>query len=197
MYISTGALALLDDAGLDAVFAHERHHALRRDPLRLATGRVLARALFLLPGLGELIQRHHALAELSADESAMNASPANRSGLAGAMLSFSDATVPGSSGGIVPARVDYLLGESPSWRFPLVLCIGAAAITTLLLAIAVLAGQVASGAATLAPPFLSRQPCVVVLAVIPAALGLLAMVYGRRDRTRSEPRTSRRPPLAD
>lgn len=184
VYISTGALALLDDTGLDAVLAHERHHAARRDPLRLATGRVLARALFFLPGLGELSQRQQALAELSADESAVNAAPANRSGLAGAMLSFSDAAMPGRSGGIDLARVDYLLGESPSWRFPLALCLGGAASLALLLAIALLAGQVAHGSATLAPPFLSRQPCVVVLAVIPAALGLLAVVYGRRDRTR-------------
>jgi Zn-dependent protease with chaperone function len=33
-------VALLDDSGLDAMLAHEHHHARRRDPLRLATGRV-------------------------------------------------------------------------------------------------------------------------------------------------------------
>jgi hypothetical protein len=182
VYVSTGALALLDDPGLEAVLAHERHHAARRDPLRLATGRILARALFLLPGLGELSQRQQALSELSADESAVNAEPANRSGLASAMLSFSDAPAPGRSGGIDPARVDYLLGESPTWRFPLALCLVAAAFIALLLAIAVLAGQVARGSATLAPPFLSRQPCVVVLAVIPTAVGLLAAACCRRNR---------------
>ena len=36
VYVSTGALALLDDAGLDAVLAHEHQHAARHDPLRLA-----------------------------------------------------------------------------------------------------------------------------------------------------------------
>jgi Zn-dependent protease with chaperone function len=197
VYISTGALALLDDSGLDAVMAHERHHASRRDPLRLAAGRVFGRALFLLPGLGALIERQQALAELSADEGAVNAAPANRSGLAAAMLSFSEAAVAGRSPGIDPARVDFLLGESPSWRFPLALCLGGSTVIALLLAIAVLAGQVAYGSATLAPPFLSRQPCVVVLAVIPAALGLLAVVHGRKDRTRSAPRTSWSPPLGD
>lgn len=116
VYVSTGALRLLDNAGLDAVLAHERHHANRRDPLRLATGRVLARALFIVPGLAQLIQRQQTLAEFSADESAVNAAPANRSGLAAAMLNFSDPIASGNSAGIDPARVDYLLGESPNWR---------------------------------------------------------------------------------
>jgi Zn-dependent protease with chaperone function len=190
VYVSTGALALLDDSGLDAVLAHERHHVARRDPLRLAAGRVLARALFLLPGLRELSRRHQTLAELSADESAVNAAPANRSGLASAILSFSDATAPGHSGGVDPVRVDYLLGASPNWRFPVALCLGGAAVLALLLAIALLAGQVAHGSATLAPPFLSRQPCVVVLAAIPSAVGLVAVLFGRADLARPARRAS-------
>jgi hypothetical protein len=83
------------------------------------------------------------------------------------------------------------------WRFPLALCLGGTAVIALLLAIAVLAGQVAHGSATLAPPFLSSQPCVVVLPVIPAAVGLLAARFGRRDRLRSAQRASWRPPLPD
>ena len=75
VYVSTGAVALLDDAALSAVLAHERQHARRHDPLRLAVGRVLARALFFLPELGDLVERQQALAELSADESAVNAGP--------------------------------------------------------------------------------------------------------------------------
>jgi hypothetical protein len=182
VYVSTGALQLLDEPGLDAVLAHERHHARRRDPLRLAAGRVLARALFIVPGLGELIRRQQTLAELSADESAVNAAPANRSGLAGAMLSFADAKPPDGSAGIDPGRIDYLLGESPSWRFPLGFCLVSAAAIGLLLAVGVLAGRVAHGSATLAPPFLSRQPCVVVLAALPVALGLSAAVAIRAAR---------------
>ena len=96
VYVSTGAVAILDEAALRAVLAHERHHAHRRDPLRLAAGRVLAEALFFLPGLAALVERQQALAELSADESAVNVAPANRPALARAMLSFSD--IPGSSG---------------------------------------------------------------------------------------------------
>ena len=184
VYVSAGAVAILDEAALSAVLAHERHHARRRDPLRLAAGRVLADALFFLPGLAALVERQQALAELSADESAVNVAPANRPALARAMLSFSD--IPGSSGsdGIDPVRVDYLLGDPPSWRFPVVLCLGAASVLLLLVAVAVLAGRVASGSATLALPFLSHQPCIVVLAAIPTGLGVLGVNYRRRLRPR-------------
>jgi BlaR1 peptidase M56 len=182
VYVSTGAISILDEAALSAVLAHERHHARRRDPLRLAAGRVLARALFFLPELADLVERQQTLAELSADESAVNVAPANRSALARAMLSFSDAPAASGSGGIDPARVDYLLGDAPSWRFPVLLCLAAASALVLLVAVAVLAGQVASGSATLALPFLSHQPCVVVLAAIPAVLGVLGANYRRRLR---------------
>jgi hypothetical protein len=184
VYLSTGAVAMLDDAALRAVVAHERHHARRYDPLRLAAGRVLARALFFLPALRDLAQRQQALAELSADESAVNAAPANRSALARAMLSFSDVPTPVGSTGIDSARVDYLLGEPPSWRFPFLLCLTAAAVIALLIAVALLAGKLASGSATLALPFLSSQPCIVVLAAIPAVVGILAAVCRHRVRAR-------------
>ena len=58
----------------------------------------------------------------------------------------------------------------------------AAVVLGALTALAVLVGQAASGSATLALPFLSRQPCVVVLAAIPAAAAALAASgasYGR------------------
>jgi hypothetical protein len=180
VYVSTGAVELLDDAALRAVLAHEDHHASRHDPLRLAASRVLAGALFFLPGLGGLVARQQALAELSADESAVGAAPANRSALARAILSFSDCPALAHSTGVDPARVDYLLGDPPSWRFPALLCVALAAMITLLAAVAMLIGRVASGSATLALPFLSRQPCVVVLAAIPAALGILAPMFRRR-----------------
>lgn len=88
VYISSGALAILDSDALEAVLLHECHHAQRRDPLRLACGRVAARALFFVPGLGPLITRQSALAELSADETAINAGPRHRAALARAMLDF-------------------------------------------------------------------------------------------------------------
>jgi bla regulator protein blaR1 len=196
VYVSTGAVSLLDDAALSAVLAHECQHARRRDPLRLAVGRVLARALFFLPGLGDLVERQQALAELSADESAVNDLPANRSALARAMLSFSD-TADGGTAGVDPARVDYLLGDPPSWRFPALLCLVATSVLVLLVAVAALAGQVATGSATLALPFLSHQPCILVLATIPAALGVLAANYRRRLRLRPAPSATPRPRLLD
>ena len=117
------ASALLDEPALGAVLEHERHHARRRDPLRLAAGRVAARALFFVPGLRELVHRQQSLAELSADERAIAAAPGNRSALA---------------------------------------------------------GQLAAGSTTLAPPLLSSRPCVVVLATIPAVLGLAVVRLRRR-----------------
>jgi BlaR1 peptidase M56 len=189
VYVSAAAVAILDQAALTAVLAHERHHARRRDPLRFAAGRVLVQALFFLPEFGLLLERQQALAELSADESAVAGVSANRSALARAMLSFSDAPTSGGASGIDPARIDYLLGEPPNLRFPALLCLAAVGILALLVTVAVLAGRVASGSATLTLPFLSRQPCILVLAVIPAALGVLAANLARRLRLRS-PRAS-------
>jgi hypothetical protein len=178
VYVSSGAVALLDESALDAVLAHEAHHARCRDPLRLAVGRVLADSLFFVPGLNELVRRQQDLAELGADESAINRAPGHRSALARAMLTFSDSSGPTDQVGIDPRRVDHLLGEAPSWRFPTLLCVAAAGVIALVGAIALLVGHLAIGSATLAPPFFSRQPCVVVLSLIPA-LGLMGVHVGR------------------
>jgi Peptidase family M48 len=188
VYVSSGAVALLDESALDAVLAHEAHHARCRDPLRLAVGRILARALFFVPGLHELARRQQSLAELGADESAINVAAEHRSALARAMLTFADSPGPAGMGGIDPRRVDHLLGEPPSWRFPTLVCVAAAGVIALVGAMAFLAGQLAIGSATLAPPFFSRQPCVVVLSLIPA-LGLTGAYIGRvlmRTRKRAE-----------
>jgi hypothetical protein len=182
VFVSSAAVELLDDGALTAVLAHELHHARRRDPLRLAAGRVLARALFFVPGLAELARRQRALAELSADEAAIGGDDSKRPALARAMLSFTDTGAPGA--GIDPARVDHLLGEPPSWRFPAFLCLGAAGVIALFFAVALLIGGVASGTATLALPLLSKQPCVVVLALTPATLWLLAAQLRRGLRPR-------------
>ena len=185
VYVSTGALALLDEAALGAVVVHERQHARRRDPLRLACGRVMAQALFYVPGLGELVRHQESLAELSADERAIAAAPGNRSALARAVLSFCEHSRPDDPAGVDPARIDHLLGDTPSWRFPGVLCLLALCVLGLLAAAGALAGQLAAGSATLAPPFLSRQPCVVVLATIPAVLGLVALGVSRRGQAKT------------
>lgn len=182
VYISTGAIAALDEPALRAVLLHEHHHAHRRDPLRLAAGRVASRALFFVPGMAELVRHQESLAELGADERAISAGGESRSALARAMLSFSEHTGTGESVGIDPARVDHLLGERPGWRFPALLCVSALVVLAIIAAVALLAGEVATGAATLAPPFLSSQPCVVMLGMIPAAVGLSALWLARLRR---------------
>jgi peptidase M48-like protein len=178
-YVSSGALELLDDAALNAVVAHELAHVRRRDPLRLACGRILARALFCLPGLGGLHRSQLMLAELSADECAIAAAPGNRAALARAMLSFAEHTRPEDPTGLDPERVDHLLGDPPSWRFPLLVCVVAFGVLGLLAAVGLLAGRIAAGSATLALPFLSRQPCIVMLAVIPLLAIAIALALGR------------------
>jgi Zn-dependent protease with chaperone function len=180
VYVSSGAIARLDEPALQAVLDHERHHARRRDPLRLAAARVTARALFFVPGLPGLVRHQQALAELSADESAIMAAPENRAALARAILSFIDGSGLDDRSGVDPARVDQLLGDAPSWRFPLLLSLGAAGAIGLVVAVSVLAGQVAIGTATLEPPFVSSRPCILLLASIPALLAVGAAAGLRR-----------------
>ena len=187
VYITSGALSRLGEEGLHAVLTHERHHARRRDPLRLATSRVIARSLFFLPGLRELHRGQQVLAEVSADESAVAAAAGDRSAIARAMLSFTDPEAGGSSG-IDPVRVEYLLGEHPGWRFPALMCIAALALLALVVTLAILVAREAAGSATLAAPFLSAQPCIVMLALIPCGLGLVAVGVGRIPRRRGRNR---------
>ena len=169
VYVTSGAIAILDPAALEAVLAHEQHHARRRDPLRFASARVLARAMFFLPALRGLGHRLETLAELSADEGAVVAAAGDRAAIARAMLSFSEAG-PGEGRGIDPARVDYLLGEPPAWSFPVLLVAAAVTVLAVAVTIGLLAGRLAAGSATLAPPFLSAQPCIILLALIPASV---------------------------
>jgi Zn-dependent protease with chaperone function len=179
VYVTTGALARLDEQAFDAVLMHEREHARRRDPLRLATSRVIARSLFFLPAIRELRRGQKLLAEASADESAVIAAAGDRSAVARAILNFSDAADAGGSAGADRARVDYLLGEAPGWRFPALMCAAALALLAIVMTLAILVGREAAGSATLDPPFLSAQPCVVMLALIPCAAGLIAARVGR------------------
>jgi hypothetical protein len=177
VYISSGTLSLLPGPELAAVLAHEREHARRHDPLRLACSRVLAAGLFFTPAMRHLSRRQHELAELAADEAVVHAAE-DRSALASAMLRFSEAGDAGEHG-IDPERVDHLLGERVEWRLPVLLCIAAAATLASLIALAVLAAHTAAGSATLAPPFLSSQPCIAVLALIPATAALVAVAHAR------------------
>ena len=81
----------------------------------------------------------------------------------------------GGSSGVDPARVDYLLDELPSWRFPALMCGAALALLALVVTLAILVGREAVGSATLDPPFLSAQPCVVMLALIPCGVAFVSV----------------------
>jgi hypothetical protein len=181
VYLSTGALELLDEQALAAVLAHERHHVRQRDPLRLACARALASGLLFVPTLRRLVKRQLALAEIGADEAAIGTEGVDRSTLASALLSFSGAT--GEEIGIDPERVDHLLGERMAWGFPLLLCLATAVALGTLTALIVLVSRVAVGSATLALPLLSSQPCVVVLSLFPFGSLLAGAAYLRSRRS--------------
>jgi Zn-dependent protease with chaperone function len=183
VYVSRAALQLLSVDELSAVLAHERHHARHRDPLRLAATRVLADAAFFLAPLLCLIERQHSLAEIAADETAVAVRGGDPAALAAAMLRFSES---GDGGGIAPERIDHLVGEGHSFRFPAVVVLAIGLCLAAVGALGVFAAEAASGTATLAPPFVSSQPCVLILASIPgAAITAGALSVRRQARTRS------------
>jgi Zn-dependent protease with chaperone function len=179
VYVSRGALELLDADQLRVVLEHEHHHRRMRDPLRLACARVLSRALFFLPVLRPLHDRYAHLAEVHADRAAVRtAGGGARAALAGALLAF-DASAPPGASGISPHRVNSLVGVAPRWRLPAPLTVAAIATLAALVVIVWRASQAASAAATFNLPVLSSQPCVLVLAFIPLA-ACLAASSGRR-----------------
>lgn len=116
IYVSTGAVAALGDAELEAVLIHERHHRLRRDPLRVLVGRAAASLLFALPLVGELQRRFELAKELDADRAAVSAQGGRPAALAGALLALGDAMVPFRTGDVAAsawhltsARIDQLI----------------------------------------------------------------------------------------
>jgi Peptidase family M48 len=174
VYVSRGALELLRPDELRAVLEHEHHHRRVRDPLRLASTRVLSRALFFLPVLRPLQERWLHLAEVHADRAAVRAAGGGRSALAAALLAF-DASAPPGASGISSHRVDSLLGAAPRWRVPAPLLLLAIATLTGLVVIVWRVSQAASASATFNLPVLSSKPCVLVLALIPLAVCLAAV----------------------
>jgi hypothetical protein len=81
--------------------------------------------MFFLPAVAALARQREMLAEIRADEAALRGDAAGRPALARAMLAFSEDPA-GGQVRVDPARVDHLLGEPPSWRFPMLVFIGAA-----------------------------------------------------------------------
>jgi hypothetical protein len=90
------------------------------------------------------------------------------------------ASAPDGAVGIEAGRVDSLLGRPPGRAFAVWCGAGVIAGLVLILLVTLLAGRTAAGGATLALPVLSRQPCVVALALLPGGLGALAAVFLRR-----------------
>lgn len=166
LYVSTGSVDALRDDELQAVVAHERHHARQRDPLRVFVAGVLSDALFFVPALRPLADRYSALAELAADRAAVRANAGDPAPLANALLAFerSDPAVVG----IAPERVDHLLGDGARWQLPLALVAWA---LTLIAAYAALALRVeAMGQSALNVPLLIAESCMLLMAFLPLAV---------------------------
>src|SRR6201995_3918882 len=189
VYISQGALDLLSAPELDAVLAHEHHHRLVRDPLRFALGRILSQALFFVPALRLLHDRSGHLAEVNPDRAAVRASAGRQTPLASALLVF-DASAPPGASGISPARVDSLLGQPVRWRLPASLMAASLAAVSALGLLTWQAGGVASLHATFSLPFVSSQPCVMMITLLPL-LGCLVAFRCRARASSSQARRSR------
>jgi BlaR1 peptidase M56 len=168
VYISRAAVALLGEAELAAVLAHEHHHRRVRDPLWLACGRILGQAFFFVPALRALFRLYAELAELNADRAAMRADDGGRAALASALLALE-----ASGGGVSPERVDAVLGRHVVWRRPwLLLAVSLGSLSSLII-LTLAAGRAASASATFNLPFLSSSPCL-MLACVVLPLGVLA-----------------------
>ncbi len=125
VYVSQGTLERLSPAEVEAVLSHERHHAARRDPLRMAILKSLRHALFFLPVMKELEERFHCAKEVGADEQATRR-PEGREALVSALLKLSDVRVqmpkaptfaslcPFASPSLLTIRVQSLAGKT--WR---------------------------------------------------------------------------------
>jgi Zn-dependent protease with chaperone function len=167
VYLSTGAVARRGPDELRAVLAHEAEHAAARDPLRLAAARVLARALFFLPLLERLLAPQASAAELAADAAAVRAAGGDPAPLACALLAFDEAAPAGV--GVAAERVDHLLGHPARWSPPPAALAASLAALSALVAGTWLTARAAHATASLAPPLVSGQPCVLVLGLVPLA----------------------------
>jgi Peptidase family M48 len=182
IYVSEGALELLAPDELAAVVLHENHHRSTRDPLRLACARVLSQALFFLPALRPLGDRYSELAEQRADQAAILGAGGAAAPLASALLAF-EAGAPAGSAGISPERVDSLLGKSTRRQLPTSLIGLSLVAVSLLIVLVWRASAVASADATFNLPLVSSQPCMLVLALLPAVICLGSIGSRRLLRT--------------
>lgn len=178
IYVSDGAIRTLAHDELDAVLAHEGHHARYRDPLRIFFARTLSDSLFFLPVLRRLADRYAALAELAADGAAVRRHRGDTRPLAAALLTF-DEGASSAVVGIAPERVDHLLGERPRWELPLALLAWAIVVVVALTVLALRIERLSvDGAVSL--PLVAAQLCMLAMAVVPLLAGAAAVLTARQ-----------------
>lgn len=175
VYVSRGALQTLSEPELDAVLIHERHHADRRDPLRLFAMRILGDALFMLPAVKRLGTRYRDAAELAADEAAVR-TKGSAVPLASALLKFDEAPAYGAKG-IAPERVDHLLGDPAPGRLP-VRSMAAGALVTAALTAGGLAATALDPGSVSVPGVLARS-CMLVMTAAVVGLAVWALKVGK------------------
>lgn len=178
IYVSDTTVELLDADELDAILAHEAHHARYRDPLRIFFARVLSDSLFFLPVLRRLTERYAALAELAADAAAVRGSRNDTRPLASALLVFEGAAHPAVVG-IAPERVDHLLGERPSWELPLALLAWSLVVVVAIVVVAFRTAE-ATAQMTVSLPLLASELCMVTMAAVPLVIGAGAVLASRQ-----------------
>jgi len=171
VYLSATARDRLSEVELRAVLAHERHHVLRHDPLRLFAARILADALFFVPALDRLERRYAELAELAADEAAVRV--AGSAALASALLKLGVSDHPEATVALAPERVDHLCGVPTRWRLePSILVFSLLAVVGLGGAALLLAGM--AGGVRVEVLAVVVQSCMALMLAVPvAAVGAL------------------------
>jgi Zn-dependent protease with chaperone function len=70
VYVSAGTLRAVSAPELRAILAHEHHHRVRRDPLRMVLARAVSNAFRPIPPLATLADEHASLTDLAADAAA-------------------------------------------------------------------------------------------------------------------------------
>lgn len=118
--LSSGLVAHLNPAELAAVLAHERHHVLRRDPLRLWVARAACAAFLWLAPARRLLRAFVLASELAADAFAMER--VGQRPLASALHRLAAAPAPANA---VPTSAFRLLGTEGAGLAPRVAQIAA------------------------------------------------------------------------
>jgi Zn-dependent protease with chaperone function len=120
VFVTSGMVATLGEAELDAVLVHEAEHARRRDPARRLAARAAAEVLFWLPLVGWWSKGRLEAADLAADRAAIQR--VGRRSLARALRATAAPPAPAAAGvrfdGAGSARVAQLLGDQPPTRRP-------------------------------------------------------------------------------